>query len=188
MVGFSGYGLGILAVRQSFRNGKKATRFCKCGHLDDASLACSKAPRCAADYQSKFSGPLFDRIDLHVDVPAVTPADLALPPPREGSAEVAARIAACREIQLDRYAKLPEDRRVRTNAEADGALLDEVATPEPAGKKLLTEAAERLKLSARGYHRVLRVARTLADLDRAGTVARLHVAEALSYRRVAPGR
>ena len=161
---------------------------CKCGHLDDASLACSKAPRCAADYQSKISGPLFDRIDLHVDVPAVTPADLALPPPREGSAEVAARIAACREIQLDRYAKLGEDRRIRTNAEADGALLDEVATPEPAGKKLLTEAAERLRLSARGYHRVLRVARTLADLDRAATVGRLHVAEELSYRRVAPGR
>ncbi len=175
-------------MRQALTNGKKATRFCKCGHLDDASLACSKAPRCAADYQSKISGPLFDRIDLHVDVPAVTPADLALPPPREGSAEVAARIAACREIQLDRYAKLGEDRRIRTNAEADGALLDEVATPEPAGKKLLTEAAERLKLSARGYHRVLRVARTLADLDRAATVARLHVAEALSYRRVAPGR
>lgn len=161
---------------------------CKCGHLDDASLACSKAPRCAQDYQSKISGPLFDRIDLHVDVPAVSPADLSLPPPREGSAEVAARIAACREIQLARYAKLPEDRRIRTNAEADGTLLDEVATPEPAGRKLLTDAAERLKLSARGYHRVLRVARTLADLDRAEPVARLHIAEALSYRRLAPAR
>ena len=161
---------------------------CKCGHLDDASLACSKAPRCAADYQSKISGPLFDRIDLHVDVPAVTPSDLALPPPREGSADVASRIAACREIQMERYATLPEDKRIRTNAEADGALLDEVATPETAGRKLLAEAAERLKLSARGYHRVMRVARTLADLDRAQTVARLHVAEALSYRRIAPGR
>ena len=161
---------------------------CKCGHLDDASLACSKAPRCAADYQSKISGPLFDRIDLHVDVPAVSPADLALPPPREGSADMAARIAACREIQLERYAGLPADKRIRTNAEADGALLDAVATPEPAGKKLLADAAERLKLSARGYHRVLRVARTLADLDRARTVARLHIAEALSYRRIAPGR
>ena len=161
---------------------------CKCGHLDDASLACSKAPRCAADYQSKISGPLFDRIDLHVDVPAVSPADLALPPPREGSADMAARIAACREIQLERYAGLPADKRIRTNAEADGALLDAVATPEPAGKKLLADAAERLKLSARGYHRVLRVARTLADLDRARTVARLHIAEALSYRRIVPGR
>ncbi len=161
---------------------------CKCGHLDDASLACSKAPRCAQDYQSKISGPLFDRIDLHVDVPAVMPSDLALPPPREGSAEVAARIAACREIQNARYASLPEDKRIRTNAEADGKLLDEVAAPEPAAQKLLTDAAERLKLSARGYHRVLRVARTLADLDRAATVARLHVAEALSYRRLAPGR
>ena len=161
---------------------------CRCGHLDDASLACSKAPRCAQDYQSKISGPLFDRIDLHVDVPAVSPADLSLPPPREGSAEVAARIAACREIQLARYAGLPEDRRIRTNAEADGTLLDEVAAPEPAAQKLLTDAAERLKLSARGYHRVLRVARTLADLDGAATIARLHIAEALSYRRIAPGR
>jgi magnesium chelatase family protein len=161
---------------------------CRCGHLDDPALACSKAPRCAQDYQARISGPLFDRIDLHVDVPAVRPVDLALPPPREGSAEVAARIAACREIQRRRYAALPEERRIRANAEADGALLDEVATPEPAGKKLLTEAAERLKLSARGYHRVLRVARTLADLDGAATVARLHVAEALSYRRIAPGR
>ncbi|MSP50651.1 MAG: ATP-binding protein, partial [Alphaproteobacteria bacterium] len=161
---------------------------CRCGHLDDAALACSKAPRCAQDYQSKISGPLFDRIDLHIDVPAVSPADLTLPPPREGSAEVAARIAACREIQLRRYERLPADRRIRTNAEADGTLLDEVATPEPAGQKLLTDATERMKLSARGYHRVLRVARTLADLDRAQTVARLHVAEALSYRRIAPGR
>ena len=161
---------------------------CRCGHLDDASLACSKAPRCAQDYQSKISGPLFDRIDLHVDVPAVSPADLSLPPPREGSAEVAARIAACREIQLARYAGLPEDRRIRTNAEADGTLLDEVAAPEPAAQKLLTDAAERLKLSARGYHRVLRVARTLADLDGAATITRLHIAEALSYRRIAPGR
>ena len=188
MAGFSTYGFNFCVFKQTLTNGKKATRFCKCGHLDDAALACSKAPRCAQDYQSKISGPLFDRIDLHVDVPAVMPADLALPAPREGSAQVAARIAICREVQFERYERLPGDRRIRTNAEADGKLLEDVATPEPAAQKLLVDAAERLKLSARGYHRVLRVARTIADLDRAATIARFHVAEALSYRRLAPGR
>jgi len=160
---------------------------CRCGYLDDLSLGCGRAPRCALEYQSKISGPLFDRIDLHIDVPAVRPADLSLPPPAEGSAEVAARIARARARQSDRFAKLPQDRRVRTNAEADGALLDEIATPDADGKKLLLEAADRLKLSARGYHRVLRVARTLADLDASAGVRRIHVAEALSYRRIAIG-
>ena len=113
---------------------------CRCGHLDDPALACSRAPKCALEYQARLSGPLLDRIDLHVDVPALAVADLALPPPAEGSAEVA-------------------------------------------GKALLVEAADKLKLSARGYHRVLRVARTLADLDNgAPHVERRHIAEALSYR------
>jgi len=164
-----------------------ATRLCRCGHLDDAALACGRAPRCALDYQSKISGPLFDRIDLHIDVPAVRPADLALPPPTESSAAVAARVAAARARQSARYARLPADRRIRTNAALDGALLDELAAPEADGKRLLLDASERLHLSARGYHRVLRVARTLADLDAADTVRRRHVAEALSYRRVVLG-
>jgi magnesium chelatase family protein len=158
---------------------------CRCGHLDDASQACTRAPRCAVDYQAKISGPLFDRIDLHVDVPAVGAADLALPPPRESSKQVGERVAAARQLQRERYAGLAEDSRPRSNAEVDGTLLDEIATPEPAGRVLLAEAAERLKLSARGYHRVMRVARTLADLEGAAKVARIHVAEALSYRRVA---
>jgi magnesium chelatase family protein len=156
---------------------------CRCGHLDDAALACGRAPKCAQDYQAKISGPLFDRIDMHVDVPAVSPADLALPPPREGSREVAARVAAARQIQAVRYA----GKGLRSNAEADGQLL-EVATPEADGRKLLADAAERFRLSARGYHRVLRVARTLADLDASTAVRRVHVAEALSYRRIAPVR
>ena len=160
---------------------------CRCGYLDDPSRGCGRAPRCALDYQSKISGPLFDRIDLHIDVPAVKAADLSLPPPAEGSAEVAPRIARARARQSERFAKLPPDRRVRTNAEADGALLDEIATPDADGRKLLLDAAERLKLSARGYHRVLRVARTLADLDAGTQVRRIHVAEALSYRRIAFG-
>jgi magnesium chelatase family protein len=112
---------------------------CRCGHLDDASLACGKAPKCALDYQSRISGPLFDRIDLHVDVPAVAAADLSLPPPAEGSAEVGARVAQARAIQMDRYRQAG----IRTNAEADGELLDQVATPEPDGRKLLTQAVEK---------------------------------------------
>jgi magnesium chelatase family protein len=155
---------------------------CRCGYLSEPGRACGRAPRCALDYQSRLSGPLLDRIDLYIDVPAVSPADLALPPSSETTAGVARRVAAARARQSRRYAGLPEERRIRTNAEADGALLDEVATPEPAGRALLQRAAERLQLSARGYHRVLRVGRTLADLDGAETVARRHIAEALSYR------
>ena len=161
---------------------------CRCGHLDDPAQACSRAPKCAGDYQQRISGPLFDRIDLHVEVPAVKAADLSLPPPAEGSAEVAARVAAARAIQRARYEGLGGAQRLATNAEADGELLEQVAAPDAAGRALLTEAAERLKLSARGYHRVLRVARTLADLGGAESVKRLHIAEALSYRRIAPAR
>ena len=157
---------------------------CRCGYLGDPALACGRSPKCAIDYQSKISGPLFDRIDLHVDVPAVDPADLSLPPPAEGSAEVAARVAAARALQAARYAGLASDGPVRTNAEADGELLMEIATPDADGARLLAEASARMRLSARGYHRVLRVGRTLADLEAAATVGRLHIAEALSYRRL----
>jgi magnesium chelatase family protein len=157
---------------------------CKCGHLDDAALACGRAPKCAWEYQAKISGPLFDRIDLHVDVPAVPASDLSLPQPREGSAEVAKRVLAARDVQTKRY----EGYGATCNAEADGQLLEEVAAPDKDGRDLLNQAAEKLKLTARGYHRVMRVARSLADLDGAFRVGRLHIAEALSYRRIAPGR
>jgi magnesium chelatase family protein len=162
---------------------------CRCGHLDDPAQTCNRAPKCAIDYQSKISGPLFDRIDLHIEVPAVHASDLSLPPPAETSVPIAARVAAARDVQKKRYAGLAVDGRpVRTNAEADGKLLEEVAGPDEAGRRLLAEAAERLHMTARGYHRTLRVARTLADLDDSQTVSRLHIAEAITYRRVVPGR
>ncbi len=155
---------------------------CRCGHLGDPALACSRAPKCAADYQARVSGPLLDRIDLHVEVQGVSAADLTLPPPAEGSVEVADRVALARQLQADRY----NGSGVRTNAEADGELLEKVATPDEAGRKLLADAAAAMRLSARGFHRVIRVSRTIADLAGAESVGRIHVAEALSYRRQAP--
>jgi magnesium chelatase family protein len=153
---------------------------CRCGYLSDPAQACGRAPKCAVDYQARISGPLFDRIDVHVEVPGVSAADLALPPPAEGSADVARRVARARDAQRDRY----DGKKIRTNAEAEGEVLDAVATPDAAGVRLLTEAADAMRLTARGYHRVLRVARTIADLAGAERVARPHIAEALSYRRL----
>ncbi|MBB3910044.1 YifB family Mg chelatase-like AAA ATPase [Sphingomonas desiccabilis] len=155
---------------------------CRCGHLGDPALACSRAPRCAVDYQARVSGPLLDRIDLHLEMQPVSAADLALPVAAEGSAEVGARVAAARAVQARRYRQVA----ARTNAEADGEVLETTATPDAAGAKLLAQAAEAMRLSARSYTRVLRVARTIADLAGAETVGRLHVAEALSYRRQPP--
>ncbi|MBO9725367.1 MAG: YifB family Mg chelatase-like AAA ATPase [Novosphingobium sp.] len=155
---------------------------CRCGFLGDPALACSRVPKCAADYQGKVSGPLLDRIDLHVEVDPVRAVDLALPPPKEGSAEVAARVARARLLQTARL----DGTRKRTNAELDGDLLETHATPDEAGRKLLMQAAEAMHLSARGYTRILRVARTIADLAGMEQVTRLHVAEALSYRRRPP--
>ena len=155
---------------------------CRCGYAGDPARNCNKYPRCIGDYQARLSGPLLDRIDLHVHVGAVSAIDMALPPPAEGSAEVAARVAAARAVQTARLAGTSR----RTNAELEGDALERFATPDDAGRKLLMQAAEAMRLSARGYTRMLRVARTIADLAGADTIGRIHVAEALSYRRIAP--
>ena len=162
---------------------------CRCGHASEPGFACKRgaSARCEADYQARISGPLLDRIDLHIEVPAVTAADLILPPPSEGSREVARRVARARDMQAERYA-VPGREGIATNACAAGPLLESVARPDSAGQKLIGEAADAMRLSARGYHRVLRVARTLADLDGAAQVSRVHLAEALSYRSSIDGR
>ncbi|WP_421905525.1 YifB family Mg chelatase-like AAA ATPase [Mameliella sp.] len=152
---------------------------CKCGYLTDPAQACSRAPNCGEDYLGRISGPLMDRFDLRLEVPPVAFTDLDLPATGDSSATVAARVAAARAVQADRFA---EHDALRTNADAEGQCLEEIATPDEEGHALLTRAADRFGLTARGYHRVLRVARTIADLDESGTVRRPHVAEALSYR------
>jgi magnesium chelatase family protein len=156
---------------------------CRCGRATEPGFACKRQPneRCVAQYLSRISGPLMDRIDLAIDVPAVSAADLILPAPAEGSAEVAARVAAARDRQRARFEALGQPD-VLTNSAAPANVLDEIVKPDAAGSKLLRDAADAMKLTARGYHRVLKVARTLADLDGEDKVMRLHLAEALSYR------
>lgn len=152
---------------------------CKCGYLSDPSRACARVPGCGEDYMGRISGPLMDRFDLRVDVPPVSFQDLDLPADGEPSDTIAARVSDARARQQARYADLDN---ITVNADASGAVLDDVAKPDEAGRDLLMQAAERVGLSARGYHRVLRVARTIADLDGDDRVQRPHVAEAISFR------
>lgn len=156
---------------------------CRCGRANELGFTCKRGAnvRCAADYQARVSGPLMDRIDLYIEVPAVSASDLVLPTPSEGSFEVATRVAAAREISLERFKALQRED-LRTNAEADANLIERIAMPDTAGLSLLREAADAMRLSARGYHRVLKVARTIADLDGSESVGRPHLAEALAYR------
>ena len=154
---------------------------CKCGYLSDPGRACTRAPICGDDYLGRISGPLMDRFDMRIEVPPVAFSDLDLPPSGEDSATVAARVAEARAVQARRYAGHPG---VRTNADAQGGMLEEISAHDSESRALMTRAADRFALSARGYHRILRVARTIADLDGAATIRRPHVAEALSYRLV----
>ncbi|AXV17148.1 AAA family ATPase [Neorhizobium sp. SOG26] len=154
---------------------------CKCGMAGEPGHSCARGPRCAADYQARISGPLMDRIDIRIDVPAVSAADLIRPAPAQRSADVARRVAAARERQRERFESAGA-MGVSTNARCSTALIETIAEPDAGGLQLLRDAAEKMKFSARGYHRVLKVARTLADLDDRDTVGRIHIAEAISYR------
>jgi magnesium chelatase family protein len=160
---------------------------CRCGLGGAGKGACGKAPRCQRDYQNRISGPMFDRIDLTVETPPVTASDMALPPPAEGTAEAAARVAAARDMQEARLREAGIDpviaRDQAVNARASGETLDRFATPDAPGRALLMRAGEAGGLTARGWTRTLRLARTIADLDRCDGVLRRHVAEALIYRR-----
>lgn len=154
---------------------------CRCGMAGEPGRTCARGPRCVSDYQARVSGPLLDRIDIRIDVPAVSATDLIRPMAAETSETVAARVARARALQIDRFARLGMAG-VTSNARASTALVEKMAEPDPGGLQLLRDAAEKMRFSARGYHRVLKVARTLADLDEASIVGRIHLAEAISYR------
>ena len=154
---------------------------CRCGHLADPSMACSRAPNCGLDYQARISGPLLDRLDVQIELPGVTPKDLSNAPKGEPSAVVASRVAAARERQRARFEEM--DLKIRTNAALQGDALERLAGPDAEGRALLDKAAETLRLTGRGYHRVMRLARTIADLEGAEGVGKRHIAEAASYRR-----
>jgi magnesium chelatase family protein len=157
---------------------------CRCGHGGPGKGACGRAPKCQRDYQHRISGPLMDRIDLNVDVPAVTPAELALPSPLEGTIEAAERVAAARQLQEDRADAEGLGPGEGLNARIDGQVLERISAPDDAGRALMSKAADAGHLTARGWGRTLRLARTIADLDHATGVRKLHVAEALIYRRM----
>ena len=154
---------------------------CRCGYLADPERACARVPLCGQDYLGRISGPLMDRFDLRVEVPPVTMQDLAGVDTnvRESSAQIAKRVLQARQIQAERYNDVTG---TSLNTDAEGEILEAVATPDPEGLALLEKATEKFKLTARGYHRVLRVARTIADLDTHESVRKPHIAEALSYR------
>ncbi len=151
---------------------------CPCGYLGDQLRACRCTPLQVAKYRGRLSGPLRDRIDLAVEVPALLPEEIAGAGGGEGSAAVRARVVAARERQRDRHAPFG----IGPNAELPASLMSRLARPDAAGRRLLAKAVERLQLSARGYDRMLKVARTVADLDGAGEVQADHVAEALQFR------
>ena len=156
---------------------------CRCGRATEPGFACKKAPndKCMALYLARLSGPFLDRVDLSIEVPAVHAGDLMSSAPGETSVHVARRVKAARAMQAARYEALGLDG-VTTNAACPVGRLGEVAAPDEDGLILLRSAADAMRLTARGFHRVLKVARTIADLDGADGLRRIHLAEALSYR------
>lgn len=148
---------------------------CPCGYAGHPRRSCNCTPDQIARYRGRLSGPLLDRIDLTIEVPALAYEDLAGAPPGEASATVRERVVRARAVQRERQAA--------PNARLEPGRVAELCAPDAAGAALLRQAMERLNLSARAYHRVLRVARTLADLAGAARPAAAHVAEAIQYRR-----
>lgn len=155
---------------------------CRCGHLGNSAMECTRAPRCAEEYQAKISGPLLDRIDIHIEVPAVSPWELSDVKTGESSATIRNRVIKARQIQAERFAALNRPD-LKTNAQLRGKLLEQAAALEPEAEKLLIGFADQNQLSARAYHRTLRLARTIADLQNESNISTMHIAEALSYRR-----
>ncbi|RUM96554.1 ATP-binding protein [Pseudaminobacter arsenicus] len=153
---------------------------CRCGMAGEPGFRCARGPRCQSDYQARISGPLMDRIDLRIEVPAVSASDLIRPGTSETSATVAARVLAARTVQRERFERLGTG--AATNAHCPTALIEEITIVDDMGLALLRDASDKLGFSARAYHRVLKVARTLADLEGQETVGRIHLAEAISYR------
>lgn len=158
---------------------------CRCGHLGNHDLECSRAPLCAEEYQNKISGPLLDRIDIHIEVPAVSPWDLADVKQGESSASILERVLNARRIQAQRFKALGAPQ-FSTNSELKGELLEQAAELDNEAQNLLVAFADKNHLSARAYHRTLRLARTIADLQNCTKILKLHIAEALSYRRTMP--
>ena len=157
---------------------------CRCGHAGEPGYVCKRGNRCAADYQARISGPLLDRIDIRIEVPAVSAMDLMLPPPKESSEDVAMRVARARALQKERYLEAGHPA-IFTNAQCPASLIETLCQPDEAGRDLLRQAAESMSLSARGFHRILKVARTLADLSSKRQPGRAEIAESLSYRMTA---
>ncbi len=151
---------------------------CPCGHLGDTNRACSCSPQAVERYRARLSGPLLDRLDLQLAVPAVPWQQLGSSRRGEPSAAVAARVAAARERQRERY----RGSAITANGEMGVEAIDRWARPEESGRALLERASRTLGLSARAYHRILRVARTMADLEGADGVGAAHLAEAIAYR------
>ena len=157
---------------------------CRCGHYGDRDKECSRAPKCASEYQNKISGPLYDRIDVHVEMQPVKISDLASSRAGEPSSEIRKRVTKARKIQAKRYESLGLD--IKTNSLLSGNILDDVCNLSEGALKVLQNHANELDLTARSYYRILKVARTIADLESCQDVEEIHLLEALSYKRKVP--
>ena len=152
---------------------------CPCGFYNHPEKDCVCSPGIVQKYLNRISGPLLDRIDLHVEVTPVSFDQMSSSKKEESSKEIRQRVMSAREYQTKRY----EDREgVHCNAQMDSSTLREVCIIDAEGKALLKHAIERLKLSARAYDRILKVSRTIADLEGAGNIGSMHVAEAIQFR------